>query len=125
MALAEKLKQLGLTDSEVAELLGKAPRNALELSGNDLRAVRDDGTPVVVLSAPSLQGEFNVPANLAAIGADGTTVTFYVDATTGALMAGMGAVILNATGIVLADGTVLNCKFQVSQAGMLFIRQPP
>jgi hypothetical protein len=99
MALVEKLKQLGLSDGEVAELLGKAPRNALELSGNDLRAVRDDGTPVVVLSAPSLLTEFGVNANLLSVAADGTTVTFYVDAATGKLYAGVGSVILDNNGL--------------------------
>jgi hypothetical protein len=89
MSLSESLIRIGLTSSEVAELLGNSRGNAIidMSSGHDLRAVDDNGVVRVIMSAPSLLVEFGTDCNFAAFNSSGV-IQFYVDADTGKLYSG-------------------------------------
>jgi hypothetical protein len=93
MSLSESLIRIGLTSSEVAELLGNSRGNAIidMSSGHDLRAVDDNGVVRAIMSAPSLLGEFGTDANFAAFNSSGV-VEWYVDADTGKLVSNSASI---------------------------------
>jgi len=85
--------------------INAAPSQFPAPRSTDFRAVAADGIVRLVMSAISLDAEFNINANLAAFDETGT-VTFYVDADDGKLYAAGGAVWLDEDGIHAASGTI-------------------
>lgn len=72
----------------------------------DHRYVDNNGKLRMVISPNDLYNELGVHAYLAGLAADGATPTVWIDADTGLLTAGGGAVIIGQDGIVIqADGT--------------------